>query len=117
MTEYYLGQIFEKAYPPEAADFCNNSQGTDNPCYIEEIESLDGHRRFQIVANPQPTEEEIKQRRIQELESYLYSTDWYITRQMETGTPIPADVRVKRMAAREKISQLREQLKAQDKGD
>jgi len=32
--------------------------------------------------------------------SYLHETDWYVTRQAETGTPVPADVAEKRRRAR-----------------
>ncbi len=59
MTEFYIGQIFENEYPIEAADFCNNR----GDCYIEEIETIDDVRRFQIVEVPEETEEE-KARRI-----------------------------------------------------
>ena len=59
MTEFYIGQIFENEYPLEAADFCNNR----GDCYIEEIETIDDVRRFQIVEVPEETEEE-KARRI-----------------------------------------------------
>lgn len=52
---FEIGQIFEGKYPPEAASFCNKS----GKAYIEEIESIDGIRRFQIVAIPEPTDEEI----------------------------------------------------------
>lgn len=47
-------QIFVGEYPPEAAEWCNDS-GT----YIKEIAPENGHRRFQIVENPQPTPEEL----------------------------------------------------------
>lgn len=53
MNEYTIGQIFENAYPPEAAAWCN-----ENRAYIEEITPVDGVRRFQIVAVPEPTPEE-----------------------------------------------------------
>ena len=106
--DFYIGQIFEEEYPPEAANFCNNSQNTENPCYIKEIEPLDGKRRFQIVQNEQPTEQEINQQRIRELECYLASTDWYAVRYAETGVEIPQDVRSQRQSAREEISRLRE---------
>ena len=57
--EYYTGQTFTGEYPPEAAEFCNNS----GLYHIEEIETLeDGTRQFQIVENPTPTEEEIAER-------------------------------------------------------
>lgn len=57
MTEqtFEIGQIFSPEYPPEAAEFCN-SRGD---CYITELEPSDGKRRFQIVAVPEPTEEEL----------------------------------------------------------
>lgn len=51
--EYYIGQIFEEMYPPEAAEWCNNGNG-----YIEEIEPLKGVRRFEIKAVPELTPEE-----------------------------------------------------------
>jgi hypothetical protein len=56
---------------------------------------------------PQPTEEELKQARIAELQAYLDSTDWYVTRQLETGAVIPADVTKAREEARKEISTLR----------
>lgn len=48
-------QIFVGDYPPEAARWCNERRTH----HIEEIDALDGHRRFQIVENPQPTSEEL----------------------------------------------------------
>lgn len=55
--EFYIGQIFEGVYPPEAANWCNT-----NSAYIEEI----GERRYEIKAVPEPpapTKEEQKQAR------------------------------------------------------
>lgn len=53
MNEYYINQIFEATYPPEAAVWCNS-----NNAYITELIPVDGVRRFQIVAVPEPTFEE-----------------------------------------------------------
>lgn len=53
MNEFTINQIFNDTYPPEAAIWCN-----ENRAYIEEIEPVDGVRRFQIVAVPEPTQEE-----------------------------------------------------------
>lgn len=53
--EFELNQIFEGEYPPEAALWCN-----ENNAYINEIEAIDGVRRFQIVAIPAPSPEEIE---------------------------------------------------------
>lgn len=36
---------------------------------------------------------------------YLAETDWYVTRQNETGKPMPEDVRAAREAARQTASQ------------
>lgn len=120
---FYENQIFEQEYPPEAADFCNNSQSTENRFYIAEIDPVtrdeqdeEGNttaktiRRFQIVRNPEPTTNELNEQRISELESYLNATDWYAARYAETGVEIPDDIKTARQAARDEISTLREQL-------
>jgi len=120
---FYENQIFEQEYPPEAADFCNKSQGTADRFHIAEIESItrdeqdeEGNttaktiRRFQIVRNPEPTTNEINEWRISELETYLNATDWYAVRYAETGVAIPDDIKTARQAARDEISALREQL-------
>jgi hypothetical protein len=39
----------------------------------------------------------------QESLKYLKDSDWYVTRQAETGKPIPEDVSAKRKTARESI--------------
>lgn len=53
-TNFYIGQIFDKQYSPEASKWCNQ-----NNAYIEEIEKQNGIRRFRIVGIPEPTAEEI----------------------------------------------------------
>lgn len=35
--------------------------------------------------------------------AYLASTDWYVTRFIDNGTPIPDDIKVARQAARDAI--------------
>lgn len=60
---YQINQIFENAYPPEAAIWCNE-QGN---CYIEQIEKADGKRRFQIKEVPAPTPEQVAQHAQQEM--------------------------------------------------
>lgn len=49
MEEYYIGQIFEGIYPPEAAEWCNN-----NNAYIVEIEPKGKIRRFEIKEQEPP---------------------------------------------------------------
>lgn len=73
MSENFtIGQIFEGIYPPEAAAFCNGR----GDCFIQEIEPSDeGMRRFQIVKVPDPTLDEVKARKLEELESAFLA--WY----------------------------------------
>lgn len=63
---FNIGDIFESSYgifPEGASDWCNN-----NKACIEEIEpSEEGVRRFQIVAEPEPTLDEVKVRKLDEL--------------------------------------------------
>ena len=44
-----IGNIYIDDYPESVAQWCN-----ENNAYIEEIEPIDGHRRFQVVAVPEP---------------------------------------------------------------
>lgn len=43
-------------------------------------------------------------------EEYLANTDWYITRKIENGKPVPEDVLAKREEARNIISNIRDKL-------
>lgn len=73
-NDFYIGQVFEETYPPEAAVYCN-SHGDR---YIKEIEKGEnGKRRFQIVAVPAPTLEEVKTQKLTELEQKFLA--WYET--------------------------------------
>jgi hypothetical protein len=47
---------------------------------------------------------EVQQRaKSNESKMYLSGTDWYVTRQAETGKPIPEDILQKRQEARDSI--------------
>lgn len=62
-TDFYIGQIFEETYPPEAVVWCNGHGDR----YIKEIEkTAEGKRQFQIVAVPEPTPEEIEAQELAE---------------------------------------------------
>lgn len=71
---YQIGQIFEGEYPPEAAVFCNDS----GKAYIKEIEPAEGVRRFQIVAVPEPIDEEVAEQVRAERDRRIAETDWYM---------------------------------------
>ena len=71
--DFYIGQIFEGTYPPSAAVHCN-SHGDR---YITELEkSAEGKRRFQIVAVPEPTTEEIAAQVRAKRDALLAETDF-----------------------------------------
>ena len=58
-----LGQIFENTYTVKVAEWCNA-----NNCYIEEIEPIDGVRRFEVKeVQPYIETEEERQQRIAKL--------------------------------------------------
>ena len=47
---------------------------------------------------------------LNEQQKILSSTDWYAIRYADSGVEIPADIKAKRQAAREKIDELRAEL-------
>lgn len=71
---FEIGQIFEGEYPPEAAVFCNSR----SDCYIDEIKPIDGQRRFQIVAVPEPTDEDVAVQVRAERDMKIAETDYYM---------------------------------------
>lgn len=57
--EFQINETFVDTYPPQAADWCD-----ENGCHIEELDpNEEGKRVFKIVKNPEPTAEEIAQRK------------------------------------------------------
>ena len=101
--EFYVGQIFEGSYPPEAAIACNQ-----NGWFIDVI----GDHRYEIKEIPEPTEEEKKQVRIAELKLALNSTDYKIIKCSEcslAGEELPYDIaelHAARQALRDEINEL-----------
>ena len=78
--EYYIGQIFEGKYEPEAAIWCNANQA-----YIDVI----GDHRYEIKAippAPAPTKEEIKQMRKDYRRSHIDDQTLERNRKMANGT-------------------------------
>lgn len=69
--------------------------------------SGEGWEYEEIEQDPVPQEPTAEDIRITELQSFLYTTDWYVVRFAETGAEIPAEIKAERQAAREEISRLR----------
>lgn len=57
--EFQINETFVDIYPPQAAEWCD-----ENGCHIEELDpNEEGKRVFKIIKNPEPTAEEIAQRK------------------------------------------------------
>lgn len=97
-NDYKNNKNQEQEEYANVAEWCNENQ-------THTIEDMGEY--YAVVKIPEPSEEEIKQARILELEAYLLSTDWYAIRESETGIDIPADVKQARADARAEISRLR----------
>ena len=61
---------------------------------------------------PQKPQKNVLQEELQEQQDILSSTDWYAIRYADNGVEIPADIKAKRQAARERIDELREEIEA-----
>lgn len=61
--DYYIGQIFEGIYPPDASDWCNA-----NEAMLVEITAGELGRRFRIDAVPQPTIEQLRESKLREID-------------------------------------------------
>lgn len=67
--DYKIGQIFEGAYPPEAAVWCN----TRGDCSIQQVDG-----KYQIVENPPVSIEVLSENVRSERNRRLAETDWYM---------------------------------------
>lgn len=83
--EYYIGQIFEGMYPPEAAEWCNTRNA-----YIEQI----GDRRYEIKEIPPipaPTREDIDRMRVAYRREHIDDRTIARMRKQANGTWMPKD--------------------------
>lgn len=95
--EFHIGQIFEGTYPPEAAYWCNEHGGR----YIEEIESVDGVRHFQIMKVPEPTDAGIASQVRAERDRKIAETDWYMMPDYPLNPQNLEELKVYRQALRD----------------
>lgn len=61
---------------------------------------------FPILIDSVITPEQIQQQNNATARQYLASTDWYVIRMQETGTPIPQDILDAREAARASVVEI-----------
>lgn len=101
--EFYIGQIFNAGYPPEAAEFCNNR----GDCYIEEIEPVESVRQFEIKEIPPPTDEELKRVEIAQIKSKLSALDLKSIRALRAGeTEYLQEYESQAVALRKRLNEL-----------
>lgn len=67
--DFYIGKVFEGAYPPEAAVWCNER----SDCSIRQVEG-----GYQIVENPKPTNAELAGNTRIKRDHFLSETDFYL---------------------------------------
>lgn len=110
MTDYSNWKILKSEYDEKAeeysqvAQWCNESLEYHIELYIDENDV----EYYQVAKNAAPTEEEIKQARINELKQLLADTD-YVVIKIAEGAATPeeyADVIANRQAWREEIREL-----------
>lgn len=66
---FYINQVFEGNYPPEAAIWCN----TRGDCSIQQIDG-----GYQIIQNPEPDDLELATRVRAKRDSLITETDYYL---------------------------------------
>lgn len=84
--EFYIGQIFQGYYPPEAAEWCNTHNA-----YIQEIST-----GYQIVAIPRPTLKEVCTKKLSELSKKHIKAEETGVIQSSLGFPVDANERANR---------------------
>lgn len=97
-NDFYIGQIFEETYPPEAAVWCNGHGDR----YITELEKGEnGKRRFQIVAVPEPTTEKIAAQVRAKRDALLAETDFLMMPDYPLGEEDAAELKSYRQELRD----------------
>lgn len=95
--DFSIEKIFEGEYPPEAAVWCNER----GDCYIKEIEPQNGVLRFQIVAVPEPTDDELASQVRAERDMKIAETDYLAMPDYPLSEEEKAAVMVYRQALRD----------------
>lgn len=66
---FYINQVFEGVYPPEAAVWCN----TRGDCSIQQVGG-----KYQIVQNPEPDDSMIAEEIRDKRDNLIGETDYYL---------------------------------------
>ena len=94
---FELGQILKDKYPPEAAVWCNES----GSYYIDEIDPVEGIRRFQIVKTPEPTNDELAEQVRGIRNNQISKTDYLLTPDYPISEENLTEIKTYRQALRD----------------
>ncbi len=81
MEQFYIGQTFMDEYPFEAAVWCNENM----ECFIDEVDSVNGKRVFEIKQIPEPTDEQLKAIEVEKIKAELNQIDLKSIRAIRAG--------------------------------
>lgn len=91
--------------------------GTDEEFYksigmeLMDVELAYNGQYYPAGQAPEKPKTDILREELSEQQNILSSTDWYAIRYADSGVEIPADIKAKRQAARERIDEIRAELK------
>ena len=101
----------------EETKACSVGVGTDEEFYksigmklMDVEQAWDGSWYLAGYCPEKPKENTLREE-LAEQQDILSSTDWYAIRYADSGVEIPADIKAKRQAARERIDEIRAELK------
>jgi hypothetical protein len=95
-----LELIQEVGQVPYLVKYKLDEDGNRYSHYLDEIDE-DGYKLPDMEAIELANQEALDNEKKAEAQAYLDSTDWYVTRQAETGVEIPQEVKDKRQECRE----------------
>lgn len=90
--DFYIGKVFEGAYPPEAAVWCNER----SDCSIRQVEG-----GYQIVENPKPTNAELAENTRIKRDHFLSETDFYLMSDYPSDSKDLEEIKKYRQALRD----------------
>lgn len=97
----------------EETKACSVGIGTDEEFYksigmeLRNVEQAWDGNWYLFGHCPEKPRENLLQEELREQQDILSSTDWYAIRYADSGVEIPADIKAKRQAARERIDEIR----------
>lgn len=102
----------------EETKACSVGVGTDEEFYksigmkLMDVEQAWNGSWYLAGYCPEKPKENILREELAEQQDILSSTDWYAIRFADSGVEIPADIKAKRQAARERIDEIRAEIEA-----